>query len=149
MPYFFVFLLAMTILVLSIITLWVQGLAYGVHLFAGHEVPISRIMLYGLGLSVELASFSLIYWIVPVGGTKGSHALLGGAIATAAWEILRHLLLWYLTTMSNASIVYGSLTTAVVAMLSMEAAATVLLIGAQAIAEYEIQGINRDAQPIP
>jgi hypothetical protein len=34
-------------------------------------------------------------------------------------------------------------------MLSMEAAATVLLIGAQAIAEYEIQGINRDAQPIP
>jgi uncharacterized BrkB/YihY/UPF0761 family membrane protein len=34
-------------------------------------------------------------------------------------------------------VVYGSLTTAVVVLFSMELAATVLLLGAQVIAEYE------------
>jgi uncharacterized BrkB/YihY/UPF0761 family membrane protein len=35
------------------------------------------------------------------------------------------------------SLVYGSLTTAIVVLLSLEVAATLLLLGAQVIAEYE------------
>jgi uncharacterized BrkB/YihY/UPF0761 family membrane protein len=44
---------------------------------------------------------------------------------------------WYFATMSRASVVYGSLTTAVVALFSMEIIATLLLLGAQVISEYE------------
>lgn len=46
-------------------------------------------------------------------------------------------MVWYFTTLSKASVVYGSLTTAVVALFSMEIAAMLDLLGAQVIAEYE------------
>ena len=53
------------------------------------------------------------------------------------WEITRHVLVWYFGTLSQVGVVYGSLTTAVVVLLSLEIAATLLLLGAQIIAEYE------------
>jgi len=66
------------------------------------------------------------------------------------WEITRHVLLWYFATLSQVSVVYGSLTTAIVVLLSLEAAATLLLIGAQVIAEYERAGrASSDAPPQP
>jgi uncharacterized BrkB/YihY/UPF0761 family membrane protein len=46
-------------------------------------------------------------------------------------------LVWYFSTLSQVKIVYGSLTTAIVVLLSLEIAALVLLLGAQVIAEYE------------
>lgn len=128
LPYGFVFLLGLALLALTAGTLWLQG----THAFAG-----SRLALYLIGLSAEVAILTAIYWLIPAGGTRLRHALVGGAIATAAWEILRHLLLWYFSTLSSASVVYGSLTTAVVTMLCIEVAASLLLFGAQAIAEYE------------
>jgi membrane protein len=53
------------------------------------------------------------------------------------WEIIRQAMAWYFGTLSQVSVVYGSLTTAIVVLLSMEVAATLLLLGAQVIAEYE------------
>jgi hypothetical protein len=53
---------------------------------------------------------------------------------------LHHILIWHFATLSNASVVYGSLNTSVVVLLSLELAATVLL-WAQVIADYErLQG---------
>ena len=69
--------------------------------------------------------------------------LIGGFTATALWEIVRHILVWYFTTLSKASIVYGSFATAVIMLLSMEVAAALLLLGAQVIAEYERIGRNQ------
>ena len=48
-----------------------------------------------------------------------------------------HIFVWYYTSMSQIQVVYGSLTTSVVILLSMEIGALVLLLGAQVIAEYE------------
>ena len=42
---------------------------------------------------------------------------------------------------------YGSLTTAIVVLLSLEIAATLLLLGAQVIAEYERLGTPRENAP--
>jgi len=64
-------------------------------------------------------------------------ALLGGVTAALLWEATRHALLWYFTTVSKVNVVYGSLTTAIVVLLSLEIAATLVLFGAQVIAEYE------------
>ena len=52
----------------------------------------------------------------------------------------RHLLVWYFATLSQVSVVYGSLTSAIVVLLSLELAATLLLLGAQVISEYERLG---------
>jgi uncharacterized BrkB/YihY/UPF0761 family membrane protein len=45
------------------------------------------------------------------------------------------------------TVVYGSLTTAIVVLLSLEIAATLLLLGAQVISEYERIGLA--APPAP
>ena len=78
-----------------------------------------------------------IYMVMPVGRPSWRHALIGGVIAGLLWELTRHLLVWYFSTLSQIRIVYGSLTTAIVVLLSLEIAAMVLLLGAQVIAEYE------------
>jgi len=53
------------------------------------------------------------------------------------WEIIRHALIWYYSTLSMVNIIYGSFATAVVALLITEAAALIVLLGAQIIAELE------------
>ena len=45
--------------------------------------------------------------------------------------------MWYFATLSQVGTLYGSLTTAIVVLLSLEIGATLLLLGAQVIAEYE------------
>ncbi len=97
----------------------------------------SRATLYVIGVGVEILLISSIYYFMPVGRISARHALIGGATAGLLWEIVRHGLVWYFTTLSQVNVVYGSLTTAIVVLLSFEIAATLLLVGAQVIAEYE------------
>jgi uncharacterized BrkB/YihY/UPF0761 family membrane protein len=72
-----------------------------------------------------------------VGQLSLRHALVGGIAAGILWEAMRHLLVWYFSSLSLVNVVYGALATAVVALLSLEAAGLILLLGAQVIAEYE------------
>jgi uncharacterized BrkB/YihY/UPF0761 family membrane protein len=53
------------------------------------------------------------------------------------WEATRHILLWYFSTLSVVGVVYGSLATTIIGLLSLEIASIMLLLGAQVIAEYE------------
>jgi len=100
-----------------------------------------RPTLYVVGLTVEILLISSIYYFMPAGRISARHALIGGATAGLLWEFIRHGLIWYFATFSQVSVVYGSLTTAIVVLLSFEIAATLLLIGAQVIAEYERIGM--------
>jgi YihY family inner membrane protein len=97
----------------------------------------SRLLLYVAGVTGEILLISGIYYFMPVGRLSAQHALIGGATAGLLWELIRHALGWYFGTLSQVSRVYGSLTTAIIVLLSLELAATLLLLGAQVIAEYE------------
>jgi YihY family inner membrane protein len=77
------------------------------------------------------------YLVMPVGRIALRHALVGGVTAALLWELTRHMLVWYFSTLSLVNVVYGSLASAVVVLLSFEAAALILLFGAQVIAEFE------------
>jgi membrane protein len=108
--------------------------------FLGHDWSMStpsRVLLYMIGVCGEVLVLASIYFVMPVGRLAWRHALIGGVAATVLWEISRHVLVWYFATLSQIRTVYGSLTTAIVVLLSLEIAALVLLIGAQVIAEYE------------
>ena len=94
-------------------------------------------LIYVAGVIGEILLFSAIYYFMPVGRLSVKHALIGGATAGLLWEFIRFALGWYFGTLSQVSVVYGSLTTAIIVLLSMEVAATLLLLGAQVIAEYE------------
>jgi len=82
---------------------------------------------------------------MPVGNLSLRHALVGGITAGILWELARRLLVWYFANLSMVNMVYGSLATAIVALLSLEVAAMILLFGAQVIAEYERLAEGRDA----
>ena len=85
----------------------------------------------------EILLLTSIYLVMPVGRLSLKHALIGGVTAGLLWEATRHVLVWYFSTLSQVKVVYGSLTTAIVVLLTLEIASLVLLLGAQVIAEYE------------
>jgi len=101
---------------------------------------VSGALLYLLGVGGEILVLTSIYLVMPVGRLSLSHALIGGVTAALLWEIARHVLVWYFTTLSQVNVVYGSMTTAIVVMFSLEIGATLLLMGAQVISEYERAG---------
>jgi YihY family inner membrane protein len=106
----------------------------------GHSWSLDRlsiVLLYLMGFAGEVLVLTSIYLVMPVGRISFRHALIGGVTAAVLWEITRHLLVWYFSTLSQVSTVYGSLTTSIAVLLSLEIAATLLLFGAQVIAEYE------------
>ena len=108
----------------------------------------SRFTLYFVGVAAEILLLSSLYFFMPVGRLPLRHALIGGATAGLLWELIRHGLTWYFGTLSQVNVVYGSLTTAIVVLLSLEIVATLLLLGAQVIAEYERIG-EADAKTPP
>ncbi|HEY2189489.1 MAG TPA: YhjD/YihY/BrkB family envelope integrity protein, partial [Caldimonas sp.] len=110
---------------------------------------VSGLLLYLLGFAGEVFVLTSVYLVMPVGRLAWRHALIGGVTAAVLWEITRHVLVWYLATLSQMTIVYGSLTTAIVVLLSLELAATLLLFGAQVISEYERIGHAAAAQAEP
>jgi len=103
-------------------------------------VGVSGFLLYVIGVAGEIIVLTSIYMVMPARRPTWRHALIGGVTAGLLWEGTRHLLVWYFSTLSQIRVVYGSLTTAIVVLLSLEAAALVLLLGAQVIAEYERSG---------
>lgn len=109
---------------------------------------VSRATLYITGVGVEILLISSVYYFMPVGRISARHALIGGITAGLLWEIIRHGLVLYFTTLSQVNVVYGSLTTAIVVLLSFEIAATLLLLGAQVIAEYERIGTGKAPPPV-
>ena len=98
---------------------------------------VSGALLYLLGLAGEIFVLTSVYLVMPAGRLDWRHALIGGVTAALLWEVTRHVLVWYFATLSQVNVVYGSLTTAIVVLLSLEIAATLLLLGAQVISEYE------------
>ncbi len=87
-----------------------------------------------IGIILLLTSF---YMVMPRTRVSVRHALIGGTIAGVLWEITRHVMAWYFENLSLVNLIYGSLATVVVALLSLEAAGVILLLGAQAVAELE------------
>jgi uncharacterized BrkB/YihY/UPF0761 family membrane protein len=79
---------------------------------------------------------------MPVGRLAWHHALVGGVTAAVLWELTRRVLIWYFSTVSFVNAIYGTLANAVVILLSLEAAAIILLLGAQVIASYERIGLQ-------
>jgi YihY family inner membrane protein len=140
LPFVYNFFIGAALFVGTFIMVYLLALGDANLVLFGHSWSLggfSRLMIGGVGVVAEILLISAIYYFMPVGGLTAKHALIGGATAGLLWELIRHVLSWYYGSMSQVSVVYGSLTTAIVVMLTFEVGATLLLLGAQVIAEYE------------
>jgi YihY family inner membrane protein len=153
LPYAYIVSLGFGLLLVTLVAGALQAVGErSVHLL-GREWSLSGlsgVFLYLLGFAGEVLVLTSVYLVMTVGRLRVRHALIGGATAAVLWEITRHLLNWYFATLSQVNVVYGSLTTAIVVLLSLEAAAALLLLGAQVIAEYERveRGMGGDVVPL-
>ena len=143
LPYCYILFLGVGLLLVTLVSASLQAIGQESVDFLGRSWSlggVSGVLLYLLGLGGEIFVLTSIYLVMPVGRLSLRHALIGGVSAALLWELTRHVLVWYFATLSEVSVVYGSLTTAIVVLLSLEIAATVLLLGAQVISEYERVG---------
>jgi YihY family inner membrane protein len=153
-PYCFSLSLGIGVLLVTLVTSSLQAVSTDHIVLFGHAVSLTgaaRAVLYLLGLAGEIFVLTSIYLVIPVGRPALRHALMGAVTAALLWEITRRVLVWYFATLSQVSVVYGSLATAIVVLFSLEALATLLLFGAQLISEYERLGARAGepaAQPL-
>ena len=139
-PYVYIFLMGLAILLVSFIVGAIETLENRQLIIFGWSLRLggtSGVALYILGIMGEVLMLTSIYLVMPVVRSRFRHALIGGITATILWEIVRRVLVWYYSRLSMVNVIYGSFVTAVVALLSIEAVAIILLLGAQVIAELE------------
>ncbi len=139
-PYVYIFILGLGILLVSFITGAIETLENRQLILFGWRLGLegfTGIALYVLGIIGEVLLLTSLYLVMPVVRITFRRALIGGVAATILWEITRRALVWYYSVISMVNLIYGSFATAVVALLSTEAVALILLLGAQVIAELE------------
>ncbi|MDH5671240.1 MAG: YihY/virulence factor BrkB family protein [Myxococcales bacterium] len=130
LPFIFIGLLGLGLALVTVISTAIQTAAW---------MPIEAPgpLLYLVGFAGLVMVLTAIYLVMPVGKLSLRHALVGGVTAAVLWEIARHVLIWYFRTLSMVDLIYGTFATAVLALLSLEVAAIIVLLGGQVIAEYE------------
>jgi len=141
-PYMYICFIVLGILFVSFVAEALEPFENRHLIFFGRNLSSEdtiRFVFYLIGLVGEVLMLTSLYLVMPVGRITFHHALIGGLAATFLWEITRRVVVWFYTTVSLVNIIYGSLASAVVFLLFIEAAAIILLLGAQVIAELEEQ----------
>jgi YihY family inner membrane protein len=150
LPYCYILFLGVGVLLVTLVSGSLQAMGHESVDFLGRNWSlggVSGVLLYLLGFGGEIFVITSVYLVMPVGRLSLRHALIGGVTAALLWEITRHVLVWYFATLSQIGLVYGSLTTAIAVLLSLDLAATLLLHGAQVISEYERVGRANQEEP--
>lgn len=149
-PFVYICALALGIVLVSVLVGAVETLESRHLVLFNRSVSLAgteRVALYILGIAGELLMLTSIYLVMPVVRITFRHALIGGTAATLLWEIVRRILVWYYATLSMVNIIYGSIATVVVTLLSIEVSALILLLGAQVIAELKNSGSTAADEP--
>jgi membrane protein len=141
LPYLYILLLGAGFLMMTVIASLLQSMSDDQLVLLGRGWSLDRlsiVLLYLTGVVGLILVLTSIYLVMPPRGRiSPRHALVGGIVVGLLWEVTRHILLWYFSTLSLVGVVYGSLATTIIGLLSLETASIILLLGAQVIAEYE------------
>ena len=139
-PYLFIFLIGLGIVLVSFVVGAIETLESRHLEIFGRSLNLGGaavVVLYILGIVGEVLLLTSLYLVMPMVRVRFRHAVIGGVVTAILWEITRRVLVWYYASVSMVNIIYGSIALTVVALLSMEAVALILLLGAQVIAELE------------
>jgi len=139
-PYVFVMALGAGLLLVTLITGALEAVGRSSFHVLGHAwsmAQLSRWLLHLLGMAGSVLMLTALYMVMPVQRVTFRRASMGALAATGLWEVVRHVLVWYFEKLSLVNVVYGSLATTIIVLLTLETGALILLLGAQVIAELE------------
>lgn len=140
LPYAFIFVLGLGLLLQAVLVTLIEKLPdAGIAVLDKQFTLVnpSTALISTLSFLGLAALFMGIYWFMPVARVRLRHALVGGLVAALLWDMVRRFLVWWFSSVSLVNVVYGSLATVVIVLLTLETAAIILLLGAQVIAELE------------
>jgi membrane protein len=140
LPYLFMLVLMVALLFVTLLTAGLDAL----HEHDVRFVALGRPLASGIQLLLRLSGFlglvlvfGGIYRILPVVRISSRRALVGGLAAAVLWRVVAAFTVYFFTNISMVSVLYGSLATVIVVLLSLEILFVILLLGAQVIAELE------------
>ena len=87
-----------------------------------------------LPLILTIGMFTLVYKLLPNRPVRLRHALAGGLVAGILCEIGKHAFGWYVSSPARYSVIYGSLTAAIVLMIWIYYSSVATIIGAEVAA---------------
>jgi membrane protein len=140
MPYLFILIVAVGLILVTSANAIIDAQSQILHSFPKLDRIVHNhvgLIIYLIGMVGLVLLFTLLYEIMPVAKVSFRRALAGGLTAAILWEITRHLLVAYYTKISLVNVIYGSMATIIIVLLTMEAAALILLLGAQVIADLQ------------
>jgi YihY family inner membrane protein len=85
----------------------------------------------------EVALLTLIYKILAPVKIDTRNAIIASLGVTLLWSIIQGMLGWYYSAISQLSVLFGTFSTLVVILLTLEIAAIILLLGTQFIVDME------------
>lgn len=140
LPYLFMLMLMVSLLLITLLTVSLDALGdHSLKVFA-----LQRPLTYGIELLVRLSGFlglvllfTGIYRVLPVIRISVRSAFVGGLAAAVLWRLTAKFMVYFFANLSMVNVLYGSLATVVVVLLSLEIVFVILLLGAQVIAELE------------
>ncbi len=139
-PFAYITSISIGLLVLTVMaTTWEAMEQRQVMIFSAQvSIPDYAFLLKLGGFVGEVLLFASFYRVLPTAHVRYKLALIGGFVAATLWEATRAIMVWYFASISLVNIVYGSLATIIIILLSLEIAAIIILLGAQVIAELEV-----------
>jgi YihY family inner membrane protein len=140
MPYFFVLIAAAGLILITSANAIIDARSRSNISIPGVDLLLENHLasiLYVIGVLGLILLFTMFYKIMPVARISFKRALAGGVTAALLWELVRHLLVAFYTHVSIVNVLYGSMATIVIVLLTMEAVALILLLGAQVIANLQ------------
>ncbi|GGY78432.1 YihY/virulence factor BrkB family protein [Marinobacter zhanjiangensis] len=126
LPFAFMLVLGIGLLTLTLVFAFVNTL---------YEEP--GLILYLLSFISVFLMFSATYKVMPIVRISPRRAVVGGLVAAILWEATRLVMMYYFLNISFVNVIYGSLATIIVLLISLEVGSVILLLGAQVIAELE------------
>ena len=140
MPYLFIVIVAAGLIAITMVNAIIDAQSQNLDAIPGIDRLLHQHLngiVYLIGVLGLVLLFSLFYKIMPIAKISFRMALAGGLTATILWEIARHLLVAYYAKVSAVNVIYGSMATIIIVLLTLEVVALILLLGAQVIADLQ------------
>lgn len=140
LPYIFILVIAAGLLVLTMAVAVLEQLAEADIMVWGHKIAMDSWPAYVLkysGIATLILMFTSVYRVMPIAEVSWRRALTGGVAAALCWDVLRRALMVYFSKISLVNVVYGSLATVIIALLTLEIGTLIILFGAQIISELQ------------
>ena len=109
LPYAFMLMLGIGLMTLTLVFAFVDTL---------YEDP--GLILYLLSFVSVFVMFSAIYKVLPIVHISPRRAVIGGLVAAILWEGTRLIMMYYFLNISFVNVIYGSLATIIVLLISLE-----------------------------